>query len=119
MHLFVNCHVYIVQVARLFNTLGNFLGLLGLILGLCSLVHDQYVLEFEADGQLKEITDGLKDFQDKMRDVDSLLKDIYQPFMNYDISCETIHATLGGGIAAGAFLSLIPGELCQLAVSEA
>lgn len=54
--------------------------------------------------------DDLTDFEEKMKDIGDSLRKIYAPFEDYEMSCETIHATLGGGLAAGAILSFIPGD---------
>ena len=46
----------------MFDTLGSILALIGLILGICSLILDQYDLEFELEGQLKTLKDQMNTF---------------------------------------------------------
>ena len=50
------------KFVRAFDTLGSFFGLVALILGVFSLACDQYDIEFELEGQLKEMKDTLEGF---------------------------------------------------------
>ena len=68
------------KVVRLFDTFGSLFGLVGLILGMFSLLMDQYDLEFEAEGELKDIADGLKSFTAGVKSVADALNDIIKHF---------------------------------------
>ena len=97
------------KVVRLFDTLGSFFGLIGLILGMFSVLMDQYDLEFEPEGELKDITDGLKSFGDGVKDVADTLKRILKN-LDIKITCELIYSTLASGTLAASALSMIPGN---------
>ena len=57
------------KFVRLFDTLGSFFGLVALILGIFSLLCDQYDIEFELEGQLKEMKDTLENFYENMKSI--------------------------------------------------
>ena len=57
------------KFVRLFDTLGSFFGLVALILGIFSLLCDQYDIEFELEGQLKEMSNTLEEFYESMKPV--------------------------------------------------
>jgi hypothetical protein len=96
------------KVVRLFDTFGSFFGLTGLVIGMFSLLMDQYDLEFEAEGELKDVADGLKSFAEGVKTVADELKAITNAF-DWNISCEAIYSTLASGSAAAFVLSIIPG----------
>ena len=64
------------KFVRFFDTLGSFFGLVALILGIFSLLCDQYDIEFELEGQLKEMKDTLEEFRDSMKPVVNDLKKV-------------------------------------------
>jgi len=96
------------KVVRLFDTFGSLFGLVGLILGMFSLLMDQYDLEFEAEGELKDIADGLKSFTAGVKSVADSLNDIIKHF-DWNISCEAVYSTFASGLVTASVLSLIPG----------
>ena len=57
------------KFVRLFDTLGSFFGLVALILGIFSLLCDQYDIEFKLEGQLKEMGKTLEEFYESMKPV--------------------------------------------------
>ena len=97
------------KFVRVFDTMGGFLGLLGLILGIFSLLCDQYDLEFELDGGLKEVSDNFQDFYGKVKStVDKVNKIIDS--IDWEITCDKIYKVIGGGALAGFVTSIIPGK---------
>ena len=74
-----------------------------------SLLMDQYDLEFEAEGELKDVADGLKSFAEGVKSVADGLKEIIKAF-DWNVSCEAIYSTLASGSAAAFVLSIIPGK---------
>ena len=64
------------KFVRFFDTLGSLFGLVALILGIFSLLCDQYDIEFELEGQLKEMKDTLEEFRDSMKPVVNDLKKV-------------------------------------------
>ena len=97
------------KLFRLFDTIGSFLGLFGLIIGLCSVFVDQYDLDFEPQGQLKMMSEAFKDFQSGIRLVAEEVKNIYKVF-DINVTCEAIYNTIATGSVAAIFLSLVPGK---------
>ena len=57
------------KFVRLFDTLGSFFGLVALILGIFSLLCDQYDIEFKLEGQLKAMKDTLENFYENMKSI--------------------------------------------------
>jgi hypothetical protein len=103
---------------RLFDTLGGFFGLIGLILGLFSLFCDQYDLEFELQGELKEVMDSFKNFYKHIKDVADVLKEIIDELAKYNVTCKNLYDALIGGTAAVIISSLIPGRSCNVLYIE-
>jgi hypothetical protein len=97
------------KFVRLFDTLGGFFGLLGLILGIFSLLCDQYDLEFELQGDLKDVMDSFKRFYGDMKSVVDKVNRIIKE-LDFKITCEAIYSVMGGGPLAGFVLSIIPGK---------
>ena len=100
------------KVVRLFDTLGSLFGLVGLILGIFSLLMDQYDMEFELQGELKEAAEGLRSFVGGVKDVSDGLKQIIKTF-DFKVTCKMIYSTLAGGTAAAVFLSVVPGKISR------
>ena len=98
---------------RLFDTLGSFFGLVGLLLGLFSVMCDQYDLEFEFEGDLKTFADGVSEFTSKVTGVADELKRIIKT-IDYNITCEQIYSFFATGTVAATMLSLLPGETCLI-----
>ena len=112
------------KFVRLFDTLGSFFGLVALILGIFSLLCDQYDIEFELEGQLKEMKDTLEKFYERMKSVvDDLEKVVDEGYLvvnviycaqvvkalNYEMTCKNVYDFMSFGIVAGIVGSLIPG----------
>ena len=97
---------------RLFDTLGGFFGLVGLILGIFSLLCDQYDLEFELEGDLKVVMDGFQKFYGEMKSVVDQVNKVIKS-IDFDVTCKDIYGVIGGTLGLGAFISFIPGELIQ------
>ena len=98
------------KFVRLFDTLGSFLGLVALVLGVFSLLCDQYDIEFEPEGQLKEMKDSLDGFYGSMKSVVDDLESIAKA-LNYKVTCETIYEAMGVSFLAGVGASFIPGKV--------
>ena len=81
---------------------------MGLLLGLFSMMCDQYDLEFEFEGDLKTFADGVTDFTSRVTEVADELKRIIKA-IDYNISCEQIYSALTTGSVAAFVLSIVPG----------
>ena len=106
------------KFVRLFDTLGSFFGLVALILGIFSLLCDQYDIEFELVGQLKEMKDTLDNFYGGMKSVVDELNKIIE-VVNYKVTCKNVYDLMTTGIVAGIVTSFIPGESSKLLFSNA
>ena len=109
---FYSCDGAYKKCVRLFDTLGSFFGLVGLLLGLFSMMCDQYDLEFEFEGDLKTFADGVTDFTSRVTEVADELKRIIKA-IDYNISCEQIYSALTTGSLAAFVLSIVPGGICH------
>ena len=110
---FFSCDGAYKKCVRLFDTLGSFFGLVGLLLGLFSVMCDQYDLEFEFEGDLKTFADGVSEFTSKVTGVADELKRIIKT-IDYNITCEQIYSFFATGTVAATMLSLLPGETCLI-----
>ena len=90
--------------------MGSFLGLVGFLLGIFSMVCDQYNLEFKLKGDMKEIMDRIHEFYNDINSMVYKVKDIIDK-IDFEITCETIHQVLVGGLMVELGLSLIPGNI--------
>ena len=90
--------------------MGSFFGLVGLLLGIFSLVCDQYDFEFKLQGDLKEMKDRMHKVYDDMRSVADKLIDIIDE-IDFDITCEAVHGVLVAGLFLPLGISLIPGNI--------
>lgn len=75
-----------------------------------SVFFDQYDLEFELSGELQVIMTDLETFTSGMRTLDDKLIDIYEKYININLSCDKLYGILGANLAIGTILSLIPGK---------
>ena len=73
-----------------------------MILGASSLFIDQYDIEIEPQGFMKEITDGCQTFQETLAPVQKELREIYE-IIDKNFTCEHVYSTLGTGAAVGLF----------------
>ena len=105
------------KFVRVFDTMGSFFGLVALILGLFSLLCDQYDLEFELEGELKEVMDGFREFYDDMKSVVDAVQKIIEE-LDFKMTCEAIYKVIGGGALVGLGLSVIPGVILTLSHSH-
>jgi len=105
---FYTCDGAYKKFVRLFDTLGSFFGLAGLMLGLFSVLCDQYDLEFEFEGELKSFADGLNTYTSKIKSVVDQVKRIIKS-IDFNITCEAIYSTIATGTLSGLVLSIIPG----------
>ena len=96
------------KFVRFFDTLGSFLTLIGLVLGLFSVFVDQYDLDFRPIGDLKDVVDHLKQFKEGMRLVQANLQKIIDG-IDLNVTCEHIYSAVTTGLVASGFLSFIPG----------
>ena len=93
---------------RLFDTAGSWFGLVSLFLGLFSVLCDQYDLEFEFEGDLKNFVEGVESFKTGIRSVADALKKIVDD-LDLKITCEAVYTTLASGTLAAGVLSVLPG----------
>ena len=107
---FYTCDGAYKKFVRLFDTLGSFFGLAGLMLGLFSVLCDQYDLEFEFEGELKSFADGLNTYTSKIKSVVDQVKRIIKS-IDFNITCEAIYSTIATGTLSGLVLSIIPGTI--------
>ena len=96
---------------RLFDTIGGFCGLIALILGIFSLLCDQYDVEFEVEGELKEFLDEFSQFSGHVKEMVDHVRDLIKSLETVipDFTCEKIYQMVGGAIAIGGVISFIPG----------
>ena len=97
------------KFVRLFDTLGSFFGLVALVLGIFSLLCDQYDIEFELEGELKELKDTLEGFYERMKLLVDDLEKIVKA-LNIQVTCNHVYELMSTGIVAGIVASFIPGE---------
>ena len=97
------------KFVRLFDTLGSFFGLVALVLGIFSLLYDQYDIEFELEGELKELKDTLEGFYERMKLLVDDLEKIVKA-LNFQVTCSHVYELMSTGIVAGIVASFIPGE---------
>ena len=97
------------KFVRLFDTLGSFFGLVALVLGIFSLLCDQYDIEFELEGELKELKDTLEGFYERMKLLVDDLEKIVKA-LNFQVTCNHVYELMSTGIVAGIVASFIPGE---------
>ena len=90
--------------------MGSFFGLVGLLLGMFSLVCDQYDFEFKLQGDLKEMKDRMHKFYDSMKSMAYNVRDIIDE-IDFDITCEAVHGVLVAGLFLPLGISLIPGNI--------
>ena len=97
---------------RLFDTIGGFCGLVALILGIFSLLCDQYDVEFEVEGELKEFLDEFSQFSGHVKEMVDHVRDLIRNLETVipDFTCEKIYQMVGGAIAIGGVISFIPGS---------
>ena len=105
---FYSCDGAYKKCVRLFDTMGNFFGLLGLLIGLFSVLCDQYDLEFEFEGELKTFNQQVTKFRDTVYSVSEELQKIIKK-IDYNITCEQIYSAFATGSAAAFVLSFVPG----------
>ena len=98
------------KFVRVLDTMGSFFGLVGLLLGIFSLVCDQYDFEFKLQGDLKEMKDRMHKFYDYMKSMAYNVRDIIDE-IDFDITCEAVHGVLVGGLFLPLGISLIPGNI--------
>ena len=96
---------------RLFDTIGGFCGLIALILGIFSLLCDQYDVEFEVEGELKEFLDEFSEFSGHVKEMVDHVRDLIKNLETVipDFTCDKIYKMVGGAIAIGGVISLVPG----------
>ena len=90
--------------------MGSFFGLVGLLLGIFSLVCDQYDFEFKLQGDLKEMKDRMQKFYNSMKSMAYNVRDIIDE-IDFDITCEAVHGVLFAGLFLPLGISLIPGNI--------
>ena len=100
------------KFVRLFDTLGSFFGLVSFVLGVFSLLCDQYDIEFDLGGQLKEMKDSLDEFYGNMKSIEDDLEKIVTA-LNYKVTCKMIYEVMGVGVVAGVGASFVPGEVSE------
>ena len=93
---------------RLFDTIGGFCGLIALILGIFSLLCDQYDVEFEVEGELKEFLDEFGEFSGHVKDMVDKVRELISK-LDIDLNCDKIYKMVGGAAAIGVGISFIPG----------
>ena len=96
------------KCVRVFDTLGSILALIGLILGICSLILDQYDLEFELEGPLKALQDELTTFYNNLKDEMKNLQRIYQE-LDLKITCQNVVDAWEGTLTASLIIGIVPG----------
>jgi len=96
------------KLVRLFDTLGSCFGLICLVIGIFSLLMDQYDFEFEAEGDLKDVVDGLQSFAEGVKTVADAVKEVIR-HLDFNVTCEAIYTALASGSVAAFVTSIIPG----------
>ena len=105
---FYTCGGAYKKCVRLFDTVGSCFGLMSLLIGLFSVLCDQYDLEFQFEGDLKSFIDGVQTFNSGIRSVADALKRIIDP-LDLKITCEAVYTTIASGTVAAGVLGLLPG----------
>ena len=94
---------------RVFDTLGSILALIGLILGIFSLILDQYDLEFELEGSLKALEEELNTFYNNLKYEMKKLQQIYKE-LDFNITCQNVVDAWEGTLTASLIIGLVPGR---------
>ena len=80
---------------------------------MASLFIDQYDIEIEPEGILKEVVDACQEFQKEMYPIQKELKQIWEA-IDQEYTCEHVYSALGTGTAVGLFASLFPGKAVEV-----
>ena len=108
------------KILRFLDTLASILVLTGMIFGFASIFNDQYDIELEADGFLKDFHDSVSKFANQIYELErKLQKEIEK--ITLDLTCEDKQAIIGGtfgGTLAASFIPgvSIPGKIFKTAV---
>ena len=105
---FYSCDGAYKKCVRLLDTVGSCFGLIALLLGLFSVLCDQYDLDFEFEGDLKSFVEGVQTFNSGIRSIADALKRIIDP-IDLKITCEAVYTTIASGTVAAGVLGLVPG----------
>ena len=106
---FYSCEGAYKKCVRVLDTLGSLTALSGLLLGIFSLLCDQYDLEFELEGELKDVQDSLESYKNGLDKFSSDLESVYKQ-LNFSITCSDIYKVWAGGAMATFVFSIIPGR---------
>ena len=88
------------KLIRILNTLASMSILIGMVMGVASIFMDQYDIEFDPDGTVKEVLDTVNDFQNK---VDPITEEIKRLTNKLDLkfTCDEVYQTAGTAAAVG------------------
>ena len=105
------------KTIRILDTMASILTLIGMIIGLASLFVDQYDIEFDPDGFVKDIIETTKEFEDKFKPLTTQLNKVIET-LDRDFTCEDVFHALGTGAAVGLFASFFPGASSVVSVGS-
>ncbi len=105
------------KTVRFLDTAGTLFALTGLVVGLCSLFLDQYDLDFEPDGFLKDAADVLVEFQRQLKGVTLFLKNVIET-LDQKFTCQEVYSALGTSAAVTLFAGFFPGAASVASVSS-
>ena len=96
------------KVIRLMDTTATIFMLVSMIIGFASLFIDQYDIDFDPDGFVKDVVDACKEFGDQINPVMIQLNKVVDAIDKH-YTCETVYSVLGTGTALTIFASFFPG----------
>ena len=96
------------KILRILDTTASILMLTGMIIGFASLFIDQFDIELEADGFLKDFNDQVQEFDQTMRELQTEFKKIIED-ITITLTCEEQKQIISGTFAGSIVASFIPG----------
>ena len=96
------------KILRFLDTLASILVLTGMIFGFASIFNDQYDIELEADGFLKDFDDSISKFGNQIKELQTKLQKVMKE-ITLNLTCEEEQAIIGGTFGGTIVAQFIPG----------
>ena len=96
------------KILRFLDTLASILVLTGMIFGFASIFNDQYDIELEADGFLKDFNDAISKFGNQIEELQGKLQKVMKN-ITLNLTCEEEQAIIGGTFGGTIVAQFIPG----------
>ena len=96
------------KVIRLMDTMASIFMLVSMIIGFASLFIDQYDIDFDPDGFVKDVVDACTEFETHINPVMTQLNKVVDDIDKH-YTCDNVYKALGTGTALTIFASFFPG----------